>query len=125
MRTTNHAFVNQFVIYTLLTICFSGSIGLGTVWMRHQISITANANKVLEARLAELKRHLAETNTAIEIQQSPAVLRQRNASMNLGLILPEVQSVTESPTLRLVAKSSRALFDDRAVPVTFRLAAKE
>jgi hypothetical protein len=125
MRTTNHAFVNQFVIYTLLTICFSGSIGLGTVWMRHQISITANANKVLEARLAELKRHLAETTTAIEIQQSPAVLRQRNASMNLGLILPEVQSVTESPTLRLVAKSSRALFDDRAVPVTFRLAAKE
>ena len=125
MRTANHAFVNQFVIYTLLTICFSGSIGLGTVWMRHQISITANANKVLEARLAELKRHLAETNTAIEIQQSPAVLRQRNASMNLGLILPEVQSVTESPTLRLVAKSSRALFDDRAVPVTFRLAAKE
>ena len=125
MRTTNHAFVNQFVIYTLLTICFTGSIGLGTVWMRHQISITANANKVLEARLAELKRHLAETNTAIEIQQSPAVLRQRNASMNLGLILPEVQSVTESPTLRLVAKSSRALFDDRAVPVTFRLAAKE
>jgi predicted phage tail protein len=125
MRTTNHAFVNQFVIYTLLTICLSGSIGLGTVWMRHQISITANANKVLEARLAELKRHLAETNTAIEIQQSPAVLRQRNASMNLGLILPEVQSVTESPTLRLIAKSSRALFDDRAVPVTFRLAAKE
>lgn len=125
MRTTNHAFVNQFVIYTLLTICFSGSIGLGTVWMRYQISITANANKVLEARLAELKRHLAETNTAIEIQQSPAVLRQRNASMNLGLILPEVQSVTESPTLRLIAKSSRALFDDRAVPVTFRLAAKE
>ena len=125
MRTANHAFVNQFVIYTLLTICFTGSIGLGTVWMRHQISITANANKVLEARLAELKRHLAETNTAIEIQQSPAVLRQRNASMNLGLILPEVQSVTESPTLRLIAKSSRALFDDRAVPVTFRLAAKE
>jgi hypothetical protein len=125
MRTANHAFVNQFVIYTLLTICFTGSIGLGTVWMRHQISITANANKVLEARLAELKRHLAETNTAIEIQQSPAVLRQRNVSMNLGLILPEVQSVTESPTLRLVAKSSRALINDRAVPVTFRLAAKE
>ena len=125
MRTANHAFVNQFVIYTLLTICFTGSIGLGTVWMRHQISITANANKVLEARLAELKRHLAETNTAIEIQQSPAVLRQRNASMNLGLILPEVQSVTESPTLRLVAISSRALLNDRAVPVTFRLAAKE
>ncbi len=125
MRTNNHAFVNQFVIYTLLTICFSGSIGLGTVWMRHQISITANANKVLEARLAELKRHLAETNTAIEIQQSPAVLRQRNISMNLGLILPEVHSVTESPTLRLAAKSSRGLLNDRAVPVTFRLAAKE
>ena len=121
MRSNNHAFVNQFVIYTLVTICFSGSIGLGTVWMRHQISLTANANKLLETRLAELNRHLAETATSIEIEEDPALLKQRNASMNLGLIPPAVQDITESAPLRLAAKAGRALSNDRAVSVSFQL----
>ena len=124
MRTTNHAFVNQFFLYTLFTICFSGSIGLGTVWMRHQISLTANANKALEARLAELGRHLAETATAIEIEQAPALLEQRNLSMGLGLVRPVAQDVHENPALHLAAKASRALLLDRAVPVSFQLVSR-
>ena len=124
MRSNNHAFVNQFVIYTLVTICFSGSIGLGTVWMRYQISLTANANKLLESRLAELNRHLAETATAIEIEQQPALLKQRNASMGLGLTPPLVQDITESAPLHLAAKASRALLNDRAVPISFQLATR-
>ncbi|MBC7368493.1 MAG: hypothetical protein H7343_17060 [Undibacterium sp.] len=124
MRSNNHAFVNQFVIYTLVTICFSGSIGLGTVWMRHQISLAANANKLLETRLAELNRHLAETATTIEIEQGTALLKQRNVSMNLGLIPPVVQDVSENPALRLAAKASRALLNDRAPVISFQLAAR-
>lgn len=124
MRPNNHAFVNQFVIYTLVTICFSGSIGLGTVWMRHQISLTANANKVLETRLAELNRHLAETATSIEIEQDPALLKQRNISMQLGLTPPVVEDVLENAPQRLAAKSSRAFLNDRApVSVSFQVAA--
>ena len=124
MRTTNHAFVNQFFLCTLFTICFSGSIGLGTVWMRHQISLTANANKALEARLAELGRHLAETATAIEIEQAPALLEQRNLSMGLGLVRPMAQDVRENPALHLAAKASRGLLSDRAVPVSFQLVSR-
>ncbi len=125
MRPNNHAFVNQFVIYTLVTICFSGSIGLGTVWMRHQISLTANANKLLETRLAELNRHLAETATTIEIEQGTALLKQRNASMNLGLTPPVVYDIHENAAFRLAAKTSRALLNDRAPAViSFQLAAR-
>jgi len=124
MRTTNHAFINQFFLCTLFTICFSGSIGLGTVWMRHQISLTANANKALEARLAELGRHLAETATAIEIEQAPALLEQRNLRMGLSLVRPVVQDVHENPTLHLASKASRGLLSDRVVPVSFRLASR-
>jgi hypothetical protein len=126
MRPNNHAFVNQFVIYTLVTICFSGSIGLGTVWMRHQISLTANANKVLETRLAELNRHLAETATSIAIEQDPALLKQRNASMRLGLTPPVVEDVIENAPQHLAAKASRAFLNDRAAPVSvsFQLTAR-
>jgi len=124
MRTSNHAFVNQFFIYTLCTLCFSGSLGLGVVWMRHQISLTANVNKVLESRLAELHRHLDETATAIEIEQDPARLKQRNLSMHLGLVMPVAQSVTENAGMRLAAKASLGLLSDRPVPISFKLASR-
>jgi len=124
MRTTNHAFVNQFFIYTLCTICFSGSLGLGAVWMRHQISLTANANKVLELRLAELHRHLNETATAIEIEQDPARLKQRNVAMRLGLVMPVAQSITENAGMRLAAKASRGLLSDRPMTISFKLASR-
>ena len=124
MRTTNHAFVNQFFIFTLCTICFSGSLGLGAVWMRHQISLTANANKALESRLAELHRHLDETATAIEIEQDPARLKQRNVSMRLGLVMPVAQSIAENAGMRLAAKASRGLMSDRPTAISFKLASR-
>ena len=81
MKTSStQAFVNQLLVYTLVMICFSGSIGLGTVWMRHQISLTANATKVLDARITEVERHLFETTTAIETERDPEVLLRRNAA---------------------------------------------
>ena len=55
-KKDTHAFVNQLLVYTLVMICFSGSIGLGTVWLRHQISITANNTKRLEQRIVESER---------------------------------------------------------------------
>jgi len=47
-KTGNHAFVNQLLIYTLVMIGFSGSVGMGAVWLRHQISVTANRTKQIE-----------------------------------------------------------------------------
>ena len=124
MRISNHAFVNQFFLCSLFTICFSGSIGVGTVWMRHQISLAANTNKALEARLAELGRHLAETATAIEIEQAPVLLEQRNVSMRLGLVHPVVTDVTENPALHLTTKSNRGSFTDRPMAISFQLASR-
>jgi hypothetical protein len=123
MRTTsNHAFVNQFLVYTLVTIGFSGTVGLGTVWMRHQISLTANANRTLETRIVELQRHLAETATAIESEQDSDVLRRRNAEWRLGLMLPspaQVVHLTEDPALHLATKRERGLFGDGTMAIVF------
>ena len=78
-KNNSQAFVNQLLVYTLVMICFSGSIGLGTVWLRHQISLTANNTKQLEQRIAESERHLAELNTQITAEQSIDVLARRNS----------------------------------------------
>ena len=115
-------FVNQLLVYTLCTLCLSGSIGLGTVWMRHQISLTANASRVLETRLAELDRHLAETSAAIETEQDTALLKNRNRDLALGLApfaLGQVVSVTANPGTYLTTKRNRALFSERSMTVHF------
>jgi len=117
-KNSSHAFVNQLLVYTLVMICFSGSIGLGTVWLRHQISITANNTKQLEQRIIESERHLAELNTQITGEQSIDVLARRNSEWKLGLVLPkepQVVRVSESPERRLAARNNAEVFLPEAV----------
>jgi hypothetical protein len=108
-----HAFVNQLLVYTLVMICFSGSIGLGTVWLRHQISVTANNTKQLEQRIVESERHLSELNTQVTAEQSIDVLARRNTEWKLGLVLPkepQVVRVGDSPERRLAARNNAEVF---------------
>ena len=130
-KKDTHAFVNQLLIYTLVMICFSGSIGLGTVWLRHQISLTANNTKLLEQRIVEAERHLAELNTQVTAEQSIDVLARRNAEWNLGLVLPkepQVVRVAGSPERRLASRNNAEVFAPEAVAtgtvtaVRFRIA---
>ena len=130
-KKDTHAFVNQLLIYTLVMICFSGSIGLGTVWLRHQISLTANNTKQLEQRIVEAERHLSELNTQVTAEQSIDVLARRNSEWKLGLVLPkepQVVRVSESPERLLASRNNAEVFASDAVttgtvtPVRFRLA---
>lgn len=114
-RASSHAFVNQLLVYTLVMICFSGTIGLGTVWMRHQISLTANATRVLDARIAELERRVSENTATIEAEQDPVALKNRNAEWHLGLVLPSPEQIVRiegDPVMALAAKHNRAMYLD-------------
>jgi hypothetical protein len=122
-KTDTHAFINQLLVYTLVTIGFSGSVGLGTVWLRHQISVAANHTKQIEARIDEVERHLAETEASIATERGPDALNQRNAAWRLGLVLakePQVIRVNENVELRLEAKRNQGVFADGVRPVVFR-----
>jgi len=130
-KKDTHAFVNQLLIYTLVMICFSGSIGLGTVWLRHQISLTANNTKQLEQRIIEAERHLSELNTQVTAEQSIDVLARRNTEWKLGLVLPkepQVVRVSESPERLLASRNNAEVFAASAAttgavsPVRFRIA---
>jgi hypothetical protein len=95
--------------------------------MRHQNSATANANRKLEAKIADLQRHIDETTTAIEGEKGSDVLRRRNAEWHLGLAPAtdaQVVRVSEDPVMRLAQRHNRDLFTDRAPAVSFTIAAK-
>jgi hypothetical protein len=115
--SNNRAFVNQVVIGTLVAVGVSGSVGIGSVWLRHQISVTAAANKALENRLAEVERLTQQTGTWIAEEQDVTALLRRNSEWRLGLMPPQdgqVQRITEDSVAYLTAKRDSGLFRDRA-----------
>ena len=119
-KSSNHAFVNQLLIGALMMICFSGSLGFSTVWLRHAISLTADHNRQLEAQLAEINRHVDETTAAIAAEQSPDALVRRNAEWHLGLMPPREPQVVRVPDdveQRLMAKNHAELYAARDRPV--------
>ena len=120
-----HAFVNQLLVCLLVSFGFGGSIGLGTVWMRHQITVIAKTNRALQSSIDEAKRRLDATATVVESEQSYAALTRRNADWHLGLAPAtdaQVVRVTEDPVMRLARRRDSNLFTDGFVPVTFRVA---
>lgn len=125
MKNNSQAFVNQLLICLLVTMTFGGSIGLGTVWVRHQNSLTAKANRALAARMAEIERRSAEMTTLIQSEQRPELLRRLNTEMRLGLVPMNevrVEHVTANVTDRLVERANREFYrTDRARPATVSL----
>jgi hypothetical protein len=125
---SNQGFANQLLVCLLVTLGLGGSIGLGTVWMRHQISIAANHNRELATRITALERRIAETTATIEGEQGSEVLRRRNAEFRLGLAPAsdqQVVRVTEEDMVRHAAMRNRDFFKDAAAPaVKFTLALK-
>jgi hypothetical protein len=128
MKTTDtHAFANQLLVCLLVTFGFGGSIGLGTVWMRHQNALLANSNRVLVARIADVERRIAEATTQVEGEQGSDVLRRRNTDWHLGLVPAtetQVTCVTEDTVMRLARQNSRELFKDSFASVSVRIAMK-
>jgi hypothetical protein len=124
-NTGARAFVNQFMVYALFAICSSASIGLGTVWMRHQISLVANENKDFETVIAKVEHQIEETDAAIAAEQDPTVLNRKNIGWRLGLVPPgetQVRRVTEDPVARLFAIQNRKLFGEGQATINLKVA---
>lgn len=109
-----HAFVNRLIGLTLVLLIFSGSLGLGAVWMRQEISQAANRGRLLEVKMADVERRLDEVNAQVAAAVNPDALLRQNQVMRLGLLSPreiQVVRVGESPELRLAAKHNREVFN--------------
>ena len=126
MRKDTSAFVNQLLVWLLVTIGLGGSAGLVTVWMRHQISATAKANRDLAAQLARYDRLIDETRTQIETEQASDKLRHLNTALGLGLVpmnqIPVVH-VTDNVVERLARRANAGVLSDgpAAAPVRVSL----
>ena len=113
MKKSTSAFVSEFMIYLLLLTGFNGVVWMGTVWMRHQISETAQFTKQTESRLVAVERRLAETTARLASEQSPQTLESKNHEMQLGLVRPaelHIVRVEQSPEARLASLQNFEIF---------------
>jgi hypothetical protein len=113
------AHVNRLIGLTLLLLVFSGTLGLGAVWVRQEISATANRSRGLVAQIAEVERRLDEVQAEIAAAVNPDALLRQNTAMRLGLGSPQEQQVVRiegSPELRLAAKRNREIFSTENLP---------
>lgn len=108
------AHVNRLIALSLALLIFSGTLGLGAVWVRQEISQTANRSRALVAKVADVERRLDEVNAEIAAAASPGALLQQNQVMRLGLASPrepQVVRVEGSPEIHLAQKRNREIFD--------------
>lgn len=111
---------------TLLLLVFSGSLGLGAVWVRQEISGTANRSHAIENKIADVERRLDEVNANVASALNVSALLQQNQVMRLGLTLPreaQIVRVDESPVDRLATKNNRDNFQGVRVGLTSATAA--
>lgn len=106
------AFVNQMVVYVLVTLAGGGVVGLGAVWMRQQITATANANKALERDVANLRRQLDLLNVQVEQESTNSVLERRNVEWRLGL-----EQASRDKVTRLTGDARMLLAAKRDLPL--------
>ena len=84
------AFATQLLVAALVVLGAGGGLGFAIVDLRHKISVSANTARVLEQRVVETERRIAEVGGAIAAEQSPDVLARRNQALSLGLVPPVV-----------------------------------
>lgn len=121
---TGGALWNRLLPATLALLLFAGGIGLAMVWIRQQISETAQANRELQVRTVEIERRIAETNVRIASALSPEQLIRRNRELHLGLGLPresQIVRVNEEVEVRLAAKRHAEMFAGRILPASYLL----
>jgi hypothetical protein len=109
MNSSRHSpgFANPLLLYTIGGLAFTGSLGLGTVWAQHEISVLANENKALAAQIEKVQRESAEVSAQIEAEEDPTVLLEKDAAWKLGLVPPvegQLRHETEDPVRHLSAK---------------------
>lgn len=105
--------VSRVILLTLCLLVFSGTLGLAAVWMRQEISRTANHSRALQVQIDDVERRLDEVGAQIAASLNPDTLLRQNAVMRLALATPrevQVVRVGGSPELRLVAKRNREVF---------------
>ena len=108
-----HVALNRILFFSFVLLVFAGAIGFGTVWLRHQIAVAANENKVIEQGIVEIERSLSEVDAELAATLSPEFLILRNQELDLRLAPTsesQIVRISDDVEIRLATKRNQGLF---------------
>ncbi|RKX35502.1 MAG: hypothetical protein DRP71_03420 [Verrucomicrobia bacterium] len=108
-----HTALNRILLFSFMLLVYAGAIGFGTVWLRHQIAMAADENKVIEQRIVEIERSLSEVDAELAASLSPEYLIMRNLELDLRLERPsesQIVRISDDVEIRLATKRNQGLF---------------
>ena len=111
-RRPAHTALNRILLFSFLLLVYAGAIGFGTVWLRHQIGVSANENKVIQHRIVEIERSLSEVDAELAVSLSPEFLIFRNQELNLRLARPsesQIVRIGDDVEILLATKRNQGL----------------
>ena len=111
-RRPAHTALNRILLFSFLLLVYAGAIGFGTVWLRHQIGVSANENKVIQHRIVEIERSLSEVDAELAVSLSPEFLIFRNQELNLRLARPsesQIVRIGDDVDILLATKRNQGL----------------
>jgi cell division protein FtsB len=109
---------NAVVLLAFGTLAFFGAIGFGRVWLHQQITQTAQRNKEVVTRIADLERRLDTVNAQVASSLSPNFLLAQNERLRLELARPreaQVVRINEDVDARLAQKRHQQFFSSTPV----------
>ncbi len=112
-RRPAHVALNRILFFSFVLLVFAGAIGFGTVWLRHQIAVAANENKVIEQGIVEIERSLSEGDAELAATLSPEFLILRNQELDLRLAPTsesQIVRISDDVEIRLATKRNQGLF---------------
>ena len=91
-------------------IALIGGASVGYVWQKGQIEMLGRQIKEREIRLAELRDQNKKLRDNLAMMRSPAMLEQRMAKLNLGMVTPQAKDVwrVAEPVARPVSVAIRS-----------------
>lgn len=110
---SSHPELNRIPLFSFLLLVYAGAIGFGTVWLRHQIAMAANDNKLIERRIIEVERSLSEVDAELAASLSPDFLIMRNQELDLRLARPsesQIVRISDDLEIRLATKQNQEIF---------------
>ena len=93
-RTANRI-LNQIILYSVAMLALVGGLGMITVWLRHQTSITANNLQSIEQKIVEERRIHSQLEVELAVAMSTDRLLELNRKHKLELQEPSFTQIVD------------------------------
>jgi hypothetical protein len=115
-------YMPQIFVLLALNLLTATAGGLGILYMRQEISASADRIRATQVAISDTERRLQYVNVQIAEATAPEILKRRIAELSLNLVPPDREQVVRMPALPERKVKATGVAPSEPILVTFELA---